>query len=159
MGHETLVPGAHNYRGCALKSVTRPKLTPLPRDWTADPGTQTGGRENLQAKGAWSPQACAGSHCPFHLQCLRNWGQRRQRQVIPSLLKSNYPTIVLKAPISFCTCTDSAWTAGFVQRSVETLRAAFWVICAPGGDAASPTWAQNCREGGRPRRPATRSLL
>lgn len=128
VGHETLVAWGPQVRGCGLKGVTWPKADSTQPDWTADPRIQAGRDGGILVNRAFSPQAWRGGRYLFHLKCLCNRGQRKQLQVI-FLLGSNYPTIVLRAPVSFCTCT-CGWTLQFLHRTVlETLLAALWVIC------------------------------
>lgn len=157
-----MCPRAHNCRGCAPKSVRRPKLTPLPprldcRSRRSNPREgKPSSKGDVIAPGVRRQPLSASPAVPLKL------GAEEAAASNPLFfLKSNYPTIVLKAPVSFCTCTDSGWTAGFVPRNVETLRAVFWVTCAPGGNAASPTWAQYLTAGravARQAPPQTRSF-
>lgn len=105
-----------------------PKQIPLNLTGLQIHASKLAGTEGLLVKRAFSPQAWRGSCYLFHLKCLCNWGQRKQLQVT-FLLGSNYPTIVLRAPVSFCTCTCGR-TPPFLHRTVlETLLSALWVTC------------------------------
>lgn len=158
MGQETLVPGAHNCRGCALKSVTRPKLTPLPprldcRSGRSNPREgKPSSKGDLIAPGLRRQPLSTSPAAPLKL------GAEEAAASNPLFfeIKLSY----------YCSQSSSfilpGWTAGSVPRNAETLPTAFWVICAPGGNAASPTWAQYLIAGrtvAHQAPPQTRSLL